>query len=538
MIWENDKAILPPEVKEYAQEIYEYSRFDLFTFSKVVLNYRLLVERIHSPVCSFLSDSFVEGFVFPKLVNEKKKLPKLAPTDSLHRRKKLILLPRGSYKSTICSIAFPLFILKEQPNASILLFSEVKENAIKWLRTIKSHCENNPIFRALYGDWISNKWAETEIIIKPRTVAQPAPSIMVSGANSTTTSQHQFCQIIDDPHSWENTVTQEMIDKIIQTWIELGKQLQPGGFQFVIGTPYTMTDLFSHIQNYYADTYDIMKQSVYNQDDSLWFPEVLNEEFLAMQKGVTQQSVEMYNAHYLLDPSPVGDRKIDSSKFIMFDLKDINLNELNLFIVIDPANSKKRGSSRTAIILMGCDWQNHHYLIDYKVDRMTPDEGVEESVKFVERWKKDYPDNLKGVHPEAVAGYEFFANHLLERIREKNMVVRFDPLKAKGRSKEARILKVDGLTLAVNEGRFHCRRGLTEFIEEADFFPKGSSWDILDAVSYYILDVAYPPPKIIKKEKTEMDYLMEKVDAMDDNLINKRYKKSWHNVLGTSFTRR
>ena len=53
--------------------------------------------------------------------------------------RKLIVMPRGTFKSSICSVAAPIWWLMRNPNERILLDSEVYTNSKNFLREIKGH---------------------------------------------------------------------------------------------------------------------------------------------------------------------------------------------------------------------------------------------------------------------------------------------------------------------------------------------------------------------------------------------------------------
>ena len=51
-------------------------------------------------------------------------------------RRKIICVPRGTLKSTIASIAYPIWLLLKNPNLRILIDSELYSNSITYLRPI------------------------------------------------------------------------------------------------------------------------------------------------------------------------------------------------------------------------------------------------------------------------------------------------------------------------------------------------------------------------------------------------------------------
>ena len=62
----------------------------------------------------------------------------------------LIVMPRGTFKSSIGSVAYPMWRLVKNPDLRILIDSEIYKNSTKFLREIKAHMEH-PFFVACFG---------------------------------------------------------------------------------------------------------------------------------------------------------------------------------------------------------------------------------------------------------------------------------------------------------------------------------------------------------------------------------------------------
>src|SRR5690606_27304820 len=72
-----------------------------------------------------------------------------------NRNKVLIMMPRGTFKSSIVTIGFTLQYILNDPDARILIDSETYGKAKNFLAEIKGHLEGNKkfreIFKYLYG---------------------------------------------------------------------------------------------------------------------------------------------------------------------------------------------------------------------------------------------------------------------------------------------------------------------------------------------------------------------------------------------------
>ena len=135
-------------MEQVAQAKMEYlkrqSKDNLFLFTKYVLGYNLLEEKPHKEVCDFLVDEATLDLIRSLGRN---KLPDNAPT-----KKKLLMLPRSTFKSTIATVSFPLFALWNNPELSIMIDNESYKNSKKFLAECKGHISGNDLLQVLALD--------------------------------------------------------------------------------------------------------------------------------------------------------------------------------------------------------------------------------------------------------------------------------------------------------------------------------------------------------------------------------------------------
>lgn len=212
----------PLEVQHQALILAVKERYkkDLYTFAKLGLGYRDMTKNTHGPICKVLMGN---------------------------SRKKLIVVPRGTFKSTLCSITYPIWLLINEPNHRILLDSELYTNSSKFLREIKGHLTSKHIMD-LFGDFKNDtNWNEAEITINQRTKVYKESSITCSGIGAQKTSQHYSVIICDDLSSPDNTATEDLREKVINHYRLYISLLEPGGTMVVVGTRYAYGDIIGHI---------------------------------------------------------------------------------------------------------------------------------------------------------------------------------------------------------------------------------------------------------------------------------------------------
>lgn len=160
--------------------------------------------------------------------------------------RKLIVLPRGSLKSSIACVAYPIWLLLKNPNERICIDSEVYENSSKFLREIRVLLEK-PILKALYGSFRGPVWTDSELQINQRTIPKPQASITAMGVTTSRVGQHYSTVICDDLNSDKNSFTIEQREKVINHYKMMTSILDPGGKLILIGTRYHELDVIGHV---------------------------------------------------------------------------------------------------------------------------------------------------------------------------------------------------------------------------------------------------------------------------------------------------
>lgn len=200
-------------------EVYKES---LFMSAKYLLGVKDLSPKTHSKVISSLEDQTTT--------------------------RKLLVLPRGTFKTSIASIAYPIWMLMRNPNLRILLDSEIYSNSKNLLREIKGRVTSPP-FSTLFPGWKGDPWNEGEIIIGVRTQNRKEASITCSGIGAQKTGQHYDLIIGDDLNSPKNSHTPELCEKVVSHYRMYTSLLEPGGTIVIIGTRYSSSDLIAFVLN-------------------------------------------------------------------------------------------------------------------------------------------------------------------------------------------------------------------------------------------------------------------------------------------------
>jgi hypothetical protein len=161
-------------------------------------------------------------------------------------QRKLICVPRGSLKSSIACVAYPIWLMLRNPDARVLLDSQLYTNSKNFIREIRAHLEA-PKLQFLFGEFKSDTWNEGELIIKQRNKPYKEPSLTAGGIGTVKVGQHYDYIIGDDYSSWDNCNTKDKAQKVVDHIRYNFSILEPQGTYVIIGTRYSENDAIGHI---------------------------------------------------------------------------------------------------------------------------------------------------------------------------------------------------------------------------------------------------------------------------------------------------
>lgn len=162
-------------------------------------------------------------------------------------KRKLIVMPRGTLKSSLASVAYPIWLLLRNPNLRIMIDSEKYDNSKNFLREIKMHLQSEALISVFGTFKTESVWNEGEIIIAQRNKILKEASVVCSGVGVSRVGQHVDVLICDDMNSDKNSQTKEGCQKIVDHYRLNTSILEPTGTLIVIGTRYSENDLIQFI---------------------------------------------------------------------------------------------------------------------------------------------------------------------------------------------------------------------------------------------------------------------------------------------------
>lgn len=297
----------------------------------------------------------------------------------------LDLWAREHYKSSLTTFAGSLFRIirshgedaPEPIEVTIGIFSHTRSIAKGFLRQIKTELENNAHLLMVFDDifWSNprkeaGKWTEDEgITVKRRSNPKEATVEAHGLVDGQPTSKHYRHRQYDDVVTLESVTSPDMIAKTTSAY-EMSDNLgTEGGTYAVAGTRYHFADTYGDMikrgmpARIYPCTYD-GTENFTPENCVLMKPQTLAEKRRA-------QGPYTFGTQMLLNP------KGDSNQSFKYDwiatkfvVSEPTRDGLNTYILVDPANEKRRTNDWTTMWVVGLGPDNNYLICDVIRDRL------------------------------------------------------------------------------------------------------------------------------------------------------------------------
>ena len=405
----------------------------------------------------------------------------------------LDLWAREHYKSTIITYALTIQSILNNPEITIGIFSHSRPIAKGFLRQIKREFEQNELLKSCYPDILYDQphkeapqWSEDGgIVIKRKNNPKEATLEAWGLVDGQPTGRHFELLIYDDVVTRESVTTPDMIAKVTEAWalsLNLGAR---GGERRFIGTRY-----------HFNDTYKVMLERkaasprIYPATDN---GEPDGKPFLLSKANLEQKYREMgaYVFGCQMLQNPTAD-KTQGFKEEWLKYADIEANHrikwqgMNLYLLCDPAHSKKQGSDYSVFTVLGLAADGNYYLVDAVRDRLNLTERTSVLFKLHRQYR-----------PLAV-GYERYGMQAdVEHIKtvQETQSYRFNIIELAGSM--SKVERIRQLVPIFEQGLFYLpsslifidaegksRNFVNEFVdEEYKAFPVSSHDDMLDCIA-------------------------------------------------------
>lgn len=499
---------------------------DLFYFTKYILGFSEMEEQPHRELCEILMWNVDKS---PSLKVKFNYQYRMLTSDIMGSQSfyKLVLLPRGSFKSSVATIGYPLWLAWHNPNLRIMIDSETFHNAKTYLSAIKDQVANNSLLRMIAVDdrqeyilepnyKIAGGFTDEQVKFLKRTrLGVKEANLFCSGIDNAQTGMHPDVIIFDDIVSERNVGTSDQIEKAFRHYQFSLSLLEPGGILLVIGTRYHFDDMYGRLIE--DETFMRIIRPAVNDDGTLYFPERLSQEVL--DDRLAKQGVYIYNCQYMLNPlhgdnttfraedikyyidwevqhEDAQGRKIDPVYWVTY-LDEYGEEQRDKLIKVellsDLAISTNEDACSSVVLAYGMTESKHIFILDYEAKRMRYN-------RFIEKMF-EYYDTFAPIFGRAAiekVAYQTVMEYLLkDEMRRCGKFFRIFLASPKNKKKEVRIMALQPL---FNSGTIYMKRKHKELIRQLLEFPYGAARDIVDALAY-VLQMLRPGKPNAKKLK-------------------------------------
>lgn len=316
---------------------------------------------------------------------------------------RLDLWAREHYKSTIITFAGVIQEILLDPEITVCIFSHTKGIARKFFRQIKLELESNDLLQRAFPDVLWTKpdkqaprWSEeTGLVVKRSTNPKESTLEAWGLVDGQPTAAHYKLRVYDDVVAPESVTTPDQVSKTTSAW-ELSDNLGTvGGRKWHVGTRYSFADTYQAILERGA-----LKARIHPATDD-GRPE---------GKPVLLTQAQWDEKKTIQGPATIACQMLQNplagqqATFNALDLRqwEVRPQTLNVYVLCDPARSRKKGSANTAFAVIGVDAGRNKYLLDGFNHRMDLKRRWEALKMLRHQWMQQ--PGVQGVY----VGYEAY----------------------------------------------------------------------------------------------------------------------------------
>ncbi len=478
---------------------------NLYYLCKVILGYDKLVPAVHMPMCEFVN--------------------------TVKATRRLKLMPRTHFKTTIWTIALTIQDIIRDCNVTILMVADTGTNASRFMREIQQHFEMNELFRWLYPKIIPQNftkatWSQTEMIV-PRTKVRREPTVDAIGATGGVESRH-YDIIRPDDLVTEKCIRSDVEMEALNEWA--------GGLESLLNVPETGLIDFTGSRKKKGDLYEVQKKRYgdgfeeqeigphatkcgdmaifWRRDIEEGKPIFPEQNSLAFLMRLKKWDPQRYHAQYANSPKGTGLNTFDGDDLRHWRWSEdgrmiVCAHEGEVFlkmhpfageriIVYDPSIAKRKGSSQNSIlVLLKGTPLPFRIVLEAHIGHYPPDEAIKLLFELDKKWK---PTLISVEHRGFQGAVKYWAAEKSEREGLPMPPIVAWPPKGSPKAEWAKELHIKACQPLMRTNLIWTHRTHTELNEQFEFHPN-VRWD--DGVDSFSQSLDYWPSMISEAEMME-----------------------------------
>lgn len=412
----------------------------------------------------------------------------------------LYLMPRGTLKTSIITIAGTIQWLLNYPNDRVAIDSETVTKAQGFLTEIKGHFEENEklrdIWHALYGhypdrDAKKKKWSTEGLVLATRERSRKEPSIDAIGPGVARNGWHYDIAFLDDLHSELNTKTKEEIDKVKEHRKLVYSLLDPGAPQVVVGTRWSFADMYQEIIEEEYEDFNFITRAAMSPNGEEFYPKRLSRPVLNRFRRI--QGAYLFSCQYMNNPVDDETATFKREDFKYMSRQAMHERKINWYGLVDPSYEGPY-SDYCAIVIAGFDTAGNIYVKHINREKMTY-KGIIDKMFELESIFKPVRWGMEVVGTQKSIEYE-----LKQQQIDRGKSLRCHLFKGQRKKKEERIR---GLAPYFESGRVYFCQGmpnLNHLMDELLKFPRAKNDDVSDCLAN-VLEIGVRASKSLTEDQ-------------------------------------
>ena len=388
---------------------------------------------------------------------------------------RLDLWARGFCKTSIITHGMSIWDIMRNPETTIGSVSWSRRAAIDIVKAIKTELESNELLKELYPDVLydnpevqSPRWSDERGLIVKRTSNKREATIEGTGLDTQLTGRHFDILVYDDIVSVNNVTSNEVIQNTTNALLTSFNLVSRDGKKRFIGTRYHTVDTYDYLIKNKIVKPRIYPATIDGTPDGEPC-EIITKEQLEEKRH--EMTPFIFSAQMLLNPVSDDERRFNPQLFQYYDKASLDKLTKNVYITVDAATSKKKGSDYSALAVMAVDALDNVYLVDLVKDKLNLDERKKKLFELVLKYKP------------LVVGYERYAlmadTDYIRKCQETENI-RFPIVELGG--KLSKIERVDRFVPTFSNRKFY----IPESLEYRDY--EGKSHDLIQELKYEMIN--------------------------------------------------
>lgn len=279
----------------------------------------------------------------------------------------MIFLPPRHGKSMLTSEMFPAWYLGRNPDKQIIFATYNQQFASDFGRKVRNHMNND-----VYNNIFTSTYVSDDSAAANRFHTTKGGVYYAVGAGSSITGRGAHILLIDDLIKNREEADSSLIRQKHKEWYSSTAytRLEPNGAVVIIQTRWHNDDLSGWLLSEKKDDWHIINLPAITHtesgDNALWPERYSLERLNEIRDTISSRD---WSALYMQSPVEEGGSVFKEEWLKYYDIRPA-LSDMNIYIFVDPANSKNKNSDNTAILVIGANKDGNIYLLDAWVDKL------------------------------------------------------------------------------------------------------------------------------------------------------------------------